>query len=139
MALRPGRPRRPGRHRPTAGTCADQLTAEQVLLRYKRQGVVERRYHDFKGPSRSQPCSCRTFRSIAALITVICLALVVFCLIERQVRQALGPEQTIRGLCSKQPCRPPNRPHGVVPPRQPNDPARHRHPPHPPSTVLWLG
>ncbi|WP_438307134.1 hypothetical protein ACSHXN_47790 (plasmid) [Streptomyces sp. HUAS TT11] len=39
-------------------------------------------------------------RSIAALITVICLALMVFCLIERQVRQALGPEQTIRGLYS---------------------------------------
>ncbi|MET8647307.1 hypothetical protein [Streptomyces sp. NPDC004675] len=39
-------------------------------------------------------------RSIAALITVICLALMVFCLIERQVRQALGPEQAIRGLYS---------------------------------------
>ncbi|MFD0399944.1 hypothetical protein ACFV84_12330 [Kitasatospora sp. NPDC059811] len=29
---------------------------------------------------------------------MICLALLVFCLIERQVRQALGPEQTMRGL-----------------------------------------
>ncbi|AUY52408.1 hypothetical protein EH183_29720 [Streptomyces sp. CB01881] len=39
-----------------------------------------------------------TAEKIAALITVICLALLVFCLIERQVRQALGPEQTMRGL-----------------------------------------
>ena len=34
----------------------------------------------------------------AALIQVICLALLIFCLIERQVRQALGPEQTMIGL-----------------------------------------
>ncbi|WP_327122474.1 hypothetical protein OG206_32085 [Streptomyces sp. NBC_01341] len=33
-----------------------------------------------------------------ARIQVICLALLVFCLIERQVRRALGPEQTITGL-----------------------------------------
>ncbi|WP_327223340.1 hypothetical protein OG229_04325 [Streptomyces platensis] len=37
-------------------------------------------------------------RRIAALITVACLALLVFCLIERQVRQALGGDQTTRGL-----------------------------------------
>ncbi len=29
---------------------------------------------------------------------MICLALLVYCLIERQVRQALGPEQTMAGL-----------------------------------------
>ncbi|GHE08484.1 hypothetical protein [Streptomyces alanosinicus] len=29
---------------------------------------------------------------------MICLALLVYCLIERQVRQALGPDQTIAGL-----------------------------------------
>ncbi|MDF2255631.1 hypothetical protein [Streptantibioticus ferralitis] len=29
---------------------------------------------------------------------MICLALLVFCLIERQVRRALGPDQTMRGL-----------------------------------------
>ncbi|EKX60298.1 hypothetical protein PV416_44880 [Streptomyces ipomoeae] len=37
-------------------------------------------------------------RPVAALIQVICLALLVFCLIERQVRRALGPEQTMSGL-----------------------------------------
>ena len=37
-------------------------------------------------------------RRIAALITVICLALLVFSLIERQVRQALGGQRTMRGL-----------------------------------------
>ncbi|WP_327241469.1 hypothetical protein [Streptomyces sp. NBC_01320] len=34
---------------------------------------------------------------VAALIQVICLALLVFSLIERQVRQALGPEQVMVG------------------------------------------
>ncbi|SES49909.1 hypothetical protein SAMN04487983_10966, partial [Streptomyces sp. yr375] len=35
---------------------------------------------------------------VAALVQVICLALLVFSLIERQVRQALGPTQTMTGL-----------------------------------------
>ena len=33
----------------------------------------------------------KTNRRISALITVICLALLIFCLIERQVRNALAP------------------------------------------------
>ncbi|MET9388190.1 DUF4277 domain-containing protein [Streptomyces sp. NPDC002928] len=37
-------------------------------------------------------------RRVAALIQIICLALLVFCLIERRVRRALGPEQTMAGL-----------------------------------------
>jgi transposase len=77
---------------------AEQADAAEVLRRYKGQGVVERRYHDFKGPLAVAPIFLEHNRRIAALITVICLALLVFCLIERQVRQALGPEQTMTGL-----------------------------------------
>lgn len=76
----------------------EQADAAEVLRRYKGQGVVERRYHDFKGPLAVAPIFLEHNRRIAALITVICLALLVFCLIERQVRQALGPEQTMSGL-----------------------------------------
>jgi hypothetical protein len=72
--------------------------AEQVFLRYKGQAVVERRYGDFKGPLAVAPMFLQHNRRIAALLTVICLALLVFCLIERQVRQALGPQQVMRGL-----------------------------------------
>jgi transposase len=75
-----------------------QADAAEVLQRYKGQGVVERRYHDFKGPLAVAPIFLEHNRRIAALITVICLALLVFCLIERQVRQALRPEQTMTGL-----------------------------------------
>ncbi|MHA6757894.1 IS1634 family transposase [Streptacidiphilus sp. PAMC 29251] len=73
-------------------------TAAQVLLRYKGQAVVERRYADFKGPLAVAPIFLQHNRRITALITVIALALLVFCLIERQVRQALGPAQAMRGL-----------------------------------------
>ena len=76
----------------------EQADAAEVLKRYKGQAVVERRYGDFKGPLAVAPIFLEHNRRITALITVICLALLVFCLIERQVRQALGAEQTMRGL-----------------------------------------
>jgi len=75
-----------------------QADAAEVLRRYKGQGVVERRYGEFKGPLAVAPIFLEHNRRIAALITVICLALLVFCLIERQARHALGPDQTMSGL-----------------------------------------
>ena len=42
-------------------------------------------------PPRGGPLFLKTNRRIAALITVICLALLIFCLVERQVRNALAP------------------------------------------------
>jgi transposase len=68
-----------------------QAGPEQVFRRYKGQHVVERRYGEFKGPLAVAPLFLKTNRRITALITVICLALLIFCLIERQVRQALAP------------------------------------------------
>ena len=76
----------------------EQADTAEVLRRYKGQGVVERRYADFKGPLAVAPLFLEHNRRIEALVTVICLALLVYCLIERQVRQALGPEQTMTGL-----------------------------------------
>ena len=68
-----------------------QASPEEVLRRYKGQHVVERRYGEFKGPLAVAPLFLKTNRRIAALITVICLALLIFCLVERQVRSALRP------------------------------------------------
>lgn len=70
----------------------------QVLIHYKGQGAVERRYADFKGPLAVAPVFVQHNRRVAALIQVICLALLVFCLIERQVRHVLGPDQSMTGL-----------------------------------------
>ena len=68
------------------------------MIRYKGQGVIERRYADFKGLLAVTPVFVQHNHRAAALIQVICLALLVFCLIERQVRRAGGPEQTMAGL-----------------------------------------
>jgi hypothetical protein len=46
----------------------------------------------FKGPLAVFALFCKNNRRIAALVTVICLALLIFCLIERQVRQGLAIE-----------------------------------------------
>jgi hypothetical protein len=82
-----------------------------VLIRYKGQPHVERRYSDFKGPLAVAPMFLHTNRRIAALITVICLALLVFCLIERQVRQALAPATDLAGFytCDNRAVRPTGR------------------------------
>jgi transposase len=76
----------------------EQADAAEVLRRHKGQGTVERRYSDFKGPLAVTPVFVQDNKRVAALVTVICLALLVFCLIERQVRRALGGEQKMRGL-----------------------------------------
>jgi transposase len=70
----------------------------EVLRRYKGQEVVERRYGDFKGPLAVAPMFLHNNRRIEALITVICLALLIFCLIEREVRSQLAPETTMVGI-----------------------------------------
>jgi transposase len=84
--------------------------AAEVLRRYKGQEVVERRYGDFKGPLAVAPMFLKSNRRIAALITVICLALLIFSLVEREVRRAIEPERTMRGLYPEnRPARPTGR------------------------------
>lgn len=81
-------------------TNLDMSTADtaQVLRRYKGQEVVERRYGDFKGPLAVAPMFLHNNRRIEALITVICLALLIFCLVEREVRRQIAPETTMVGI-----------------------------------------
>jgi hypothetical protein len=86
-----------------------QADAAGVLARYKGQEVVERRYGAFKGPLAVAPLFVQSNRRIQALVTVICLALLVFCLVERQVRRAIAPEVTLQGLYVGQPAKPTGR------------------------------
>jgi hypothetical protein len=81
----------------------------EVLIRYKGQEVVERRYGTVKGPLAVAPMFLKNNRRIAALITVICLALLIFCLIERQVRLAIAPQSTLDGLYVGRPAKPTGR------------------------------
>ncbi|MFI6061373.1 hypothetical protein [Streptomyces sp. NPDC051286] len=77
----------------------EQADAAEALRRHKGQGTVERRYGDFKGPLAVTPVFVQDNKRVAARVTVICLALLVSCLIERQVRRALGSDQKMPGLC----------------------------------------
>jgi len=88
-----------------------QADATRVLLPCKGQEAVERRYSAFKGPLAVAALFCKNNRRIAALVTVICLALLIFCLIERQARQALaGKGHTkIDGLYAGRPAIPTGR------------------------------
>src|SRR5436190_4395741 len=74
------------------------IDATDVFLRYKDQPIVERRYGEFKGPLAVAPIFLRNNRRITALITVICLALLIFCLIEREVRRNLAPDTEMIGF-----------------------------------------
>ena len=102
------RPNRP----PTAGTrCSPNLDPAEadppgVLLRFKGQEASERRYGNYKGPLAVAPMFLQHNRRIAALITVICLALLVFSVVERQVRAQIAPAAKIPGLYADRPARP---------------------------------
>lgn len=74
------------------------LDATEIFSRYKDQPTVERRYGEFKGPLAVAPIFLRNNRRITALTTVIRLALLIFCLIERQVRLALAPDTDMIGF-----------------------------------------
>jgi transposase len=87
----------------------DQADAAEVLRRYKGQEVVERRYGAFKGPLAVAPMFLKDNRRIAALVTVICLALLIFCLVERAVRLAIAPKATLDGLYVGRPAKPTGR------------------------------
>jgi hypothetical protein len=88
---------------------AVQVDAGQVLRRYTGQDVVERRYGQFKGPLAVAPMFLEDNRRIAALISVLCRALLVLCLVERQVRGALAPVVALPGLWAGRPARPTGR------------------------------
>jgi hypothetical protein len=81
----------------------------EVLRRYKGQEAVERRYSAFRGPLAVAPLFVKHNRRIAALITVICLALLIYCLIEREVRNAIAPAGTLAGLYAGRPAKPTGR------------------------------
>ncbi len=85
----------------------DTVTAAQVLARYKNQPAAsERRYHDLKGPLAVAPMFLHANRRITAIIGVICMALLIYCLIERQARRNLAPATRLDGLYAGRPAKP---------------------------------
>ncbi len=87
----------------------DAADASEVLRRYKGQEVSERRYGNIKGPLAVAPMFLKSNRRIEALITVICLALLIFCLVERALRLAIAPALVLAGLYARRPAKPTGR------------------------------
>jgi transposase len=81
----------------------------EVLANYKGQEAAERRYSNFKGPIAVAPMFLKNNRRIEALITVICLALLIFSLVERAVRLAISPAVKLAGLWAGAPAKPTGR------------------------------
>jgi hypothetical protein len=69
------------------------LTPDELFCAYKRQHLIESRFTDLKGPIRVRPVFLHSNRRIAALLAVISLALLLYGLIERQVRRGLAALQ----------------------------------------------
>jgi hypothetical protein len=70
-----------------------RLAATKVLRLYKDQWLVERRHRDLKSTLKVRPIFLHNDDRIAALVSVIGLALLVFGLIESELRRQLGDEQ----------------------------------------------
>lgn len=80
---------------------AAEYDPSQVLQLYKGQHRVERRFHDSKGPLAVSPLFLKNNERIAALVFVVWLALLVYCLIEREVRKAVADQGgKLKGLIS---------------------------------------
>ncbi len=87
----------------------DLADASEVLRRYKGQEVSERRYSNIKGPLAVAPMFLKNNRRIEALITVICLSLLIFSLTERALRLAIAPALVLAGLYAGRPAKPTGR------------------------------
>jgi hypothetical protein len=74
------------------------LSALDVLRLYKDQWIVEQRHRDLKQTLKIRPVFLHNDDRIAALIAVIGIALLIFGLLEADLRRALGPHGQLPGL-----------------------------------------
>ena len=74
------------------------VTALNILKIYKDQWIVEQRHRDLKQTLRVRPVFLHNDDRINALVSVIGIALLIFGLIEADLRRALGPNTPLPGL-----------------------------------------
>jgi Domain of unknown function (DUF4277)/Transposase DDE domain len=75
-----------------------RLTAGQILRSYKGQQIVERRHRDYKQTLKVRPIFLHNDDRIYALTSIIGIALLIFGLIETELRKALGDDELLPGL-----------------------------------------
>jgi len=74
------------------------VTATHLLRIYKEQSLVELRHRDAKQTLRVRPIFLHNDDRIQALVSIVGLALLVFGLIELELRRLLGPDDELAGL-----------------------------------------
>lgn len=75
-----------------------ELRAVHVLRRYKDQQIVERRNRDAKSTLKVRPVFLHNDDRIEALVSIVGLALLVFGLIEADLRRVIAPATHLPGL-----------------------------------------
>ena len=75
-----------------------RLSAERVLRLYKGQHSVERRHRDYKQTLKVRPTFLHNDDRIHALTSIVGIALLIFGLIESQLRRALPDDEQLPGL-----------------------------------------
>ena len=75
-----------------------RLSALEVLQIYKDQWVVEQRHRDLKQTLRVRPVFLHNDARIEALVAVVGIALLIFGLIEAELRAALGDQALLPGI-----------------------------------------
>jgi transposase len=75
-----------------------RLTAGQLLRSYKGQQIVERRHRDYKQTLKVRPIFLHNDDRIYALTSIVGIALLIFGLIETELRKALSEDELLPGL-----------------------------------------
>lgn len=75
-----------------------QCSPERILALYKDQALSERAHHFLKGPLHVRPVFLKSNRRAAALVQLCSIALLVYGLVESDVRAAIAPARTIPAL-----------------------------------------
>jgi hypothetical protein len=75
-----------------------RLSAERVLRLYKGQQIVERRHRDYKQTLKVRPIFLHNDDRIHALVSLVGIALLIFGLIETEVRKRLDRDQQLPAL-----------------------------------------
>ena len=79
-------------------TNRSHLSADEMLRLFKERDRSEKSHHVMKGPLRMRPIFLHTKERIESLVFIVMVALLIYTLMEQQVRQRLEGQMTARRL-----------------------------------------
>ncbi len=97
-AVLTGAEQRDGLYALVTNMTSRQCSADRLLALYKDQALSERAHHFLKRPLAVRPVFLHSNRRAAALVGVCSIALLVYGLIETDLRHAITPARTIAGM-----------------------------------------